>query len=198
MAKYLSVADDSAEISPVSRIIQRAKTAGDAAGCWQHIFATYFKAADFFLCYHITSQHPTISGRKLSAVTHFTGNSLGDAKDGNGDREDLPNSRVVVVELMDVDDQQLSWDASRSAVYSILSGADVQHQERSSLGALAAGEEFVLFEVTGSQPPRYLIGDVSNPARLLDPQCSLQLQGNFESVKERAGKNLCKAVARDP
>ena len=149
MVKYLGVADDSTGLSTVTRIIQRAKTAGDASGCWQYIFATFLKAVDVFLCYHDTSLRSTTSGRKLSAVTHCTDTSLKKREAGDDNREDLFSSRVVIVELADVDESQMSRDASQSAVYRILSRTDTQHPGRSSLDALAAGEKFILFEVAG-------------------------------------------------
>ena len=149
MVKYLGVADDSTGLSTATRIIQRAKTKGDASGCWQHIFATYLKVVDAFLCYHVTSLRSTTSGRKLFVVTRCADTSLKNSEEGNDDREDLFNSRVVMVELADVDDSQLHWDAIQSAVYRILSRTDTQHPGISSLDALAAGEKFVLFEVGG-------------------------------------------------
>lgn len=66
-------------------------------------------------------------------------------------------TRTILVEVMDPNDPELSWDAKNSDVYKVLRDLDLTHPDRTSFGPLSAGSNFVLFEVTGRNDPVFLV-----------------------------------------
>lgn len=83
-------------------------------------------------------------------------------------------TRVILVEVMEPRDPELSWDVRRSDVYEELREMDKVHPEAKSLGALTAGSNFVLFEVTGTNDPVFLVGEPKRLAHFLEDAEALE------------------------
>ena len=149
-----------------------------------HIFDRYFKSNDKFTHSGISGDFvPKATGHKFPAVTYYP--------------DKQPNlHRVMIVEAMDT--TNATWDVKKSDAYTFLKGLDATQSAHKALGVLSAGHEFVLFEVTGGQDPKLLLGASATRASLLDEKTSLDLEKFINEIKTSAKSGKCKAFTPQP
>ena len=171
---------------PITKmLLMNAKTVDNITPIWAHVFSKYFDTSESYVYFHMTEHVPRVPGRKFPAVTYVDRQS-----------RDAPNRRVMLVEAMDL--QGATWDAKTSDIFSVLRGLDSTHGTRKVLGVLSAGKHFVLFEVSGAQEPKYLIGSPQAPADLLDEATSLGFEKQINGIKAAAKAGNCKAFIPHP
>lgn len=100
------------------------------------------------------------------------------------------STRAILVEVMDPNDPELSWDVKNSDVYKALRDLDLSYPERKSFGALSAGSNFVLFEVTGRNDPVFLVGEPTKLAHFVIDVESLEQK--LKVIHQIAGSGMCK------
>lgn len=163
------------------------------ARCWYLVLYKYFShietqsSAIFFVFALLDKplreperRFPTVEYQYFSPQTEKCGRS----------------TRVVLVEVMDPRDPELSWDVKSSFVYGELRKLDVTHPERKSFGALSAGSNFVLFEVTGRDDPVFLAGEPTKLAHFIEDAEALERAiCNIRAVAVLGG---CKCSDPDP
>lgn len=185
LAQYLKFKDSSALSPQLKARLTKARTVDDVTPVWARIFSKYFDSSEYYLYSHMIKRDRRVPGHKFPAVTYIDKQS-----------RDEPNRRVMLVEAMNL--QGATWDAKASDIYSVLRGLDSTHGARKALGVLSAGRQFVLFEVTGMQEPKYLIGSPKAPADLLDEATSLSLEKQINGIKATVRAGGCKAFVPPP
>lgn len=163
------------------------------ARCWYLVLYKYFShietqsSAIFFVFALLDKplreperRFPTVEYQYFSPQTEKCGRS----------------TRVVLVEVMDPRDPELSWDVKSSFVYGELRKLDAAHPERKCFGALSAGSHFVLFEATGTNDPAFLVGEPSKLAHFIEDAEALEKA--MCDIREVAVSGGCKCSDPDP
>lgn len=182
MVEYLK----STEPHIASRLRTKFETANSihmTAQCWYQILFRYFlndpdPAFADFLVGPFMEKIARVPGRRFPMVEHAQcfrfPDERADEETGAGGARGARWTRVMLVEVMDPRDPELSWDVQRSDVYEELREMDKAHPEAKSLGALTAGSNFVLFEVTGRNDPVILVGEPKRLAHFLEDAEALE------------------------
>lgn len=105
-----------------------------------------------------------------------------------------PGRMILLGQFNDLPEQGvhgMDWDVEKGDIYARLCSTDQDHPLTKSLGLLAAGPYFVLYEVVGRQQAKYLIGNKTKPAVATDTQTSLQVQTKLREYFAMS-KETCK------
>lgn len=167
-----------------SRLRTKFETANSihtTAQCWYQILFRYFlnntdpTFADF-LVGPFMEKIARVPGRRFPMVEHAQCSSpiQAHADEETDGARGARWTRVILVEVMEPRDPELSWDVRRSDVYEELREMDKVHPEAKSLGALTAGSNFVLFEITGRNDPVFLVGEPTKLGHFIEDADALE------------------------
>lgn len=174
-------------------MFETANTVVLTARCWYLVLYKYFthietQSSSIFFIFALLDKplreperrFPTVEYQYLSPETDKHGRS----------------TRVFLVEVMDPSDPELSWDVNSSFVHGELKRLDAAHPERKSLGALSVGSNFVLFEITGTNDPVFLVGEPTKLAHFIENAEALETV--ICDIRDVATSGGCKCSDPDP
>lgn len=174
MVKYL-------ELTYIRNMFETANSDALTARCWYEIFYSYFFQRDAFAVGPFMEKAARIPKRRFPMVEHQY------CKDKASPSR---STRAILVEVMDPNDPELSWDVMNSGVYEELKDLGLVHPERKSFGILSAGSNFVLFEVTGRSDPVFLLGEPTKLAHfVIDAE---PLEQEMQAIHKVARAGMCK------